>query len=186
MYGKITAILLALLYVFCMPGFLSAQKTTKPLLEYQFWYDDSGVVDRDKILGWTLAGTETLNFVGDRLILGSVPGVQTANERLMRLGIAGILLFPFHDTFNTAGHEYGHFRAYSRAGMRNFEFFERADSDQRRAAYPFLAVELMFRSHWLAEYAIMPRRHRKNGFAHAVGILTVNGRMRVRSAEPAD
>lgn len=112
----------------------------KPEATVRVWHNFStDALDRDEIASWTLVAPEFLHFAADRLILGDSEK-QTAGGRGIRLLGAILPLLAIEAPMMGASHEYGHFRADSIFGMKNFEFIDENDDSDRFSADPFNAI----------------------------------------------
>ncbi len=105
----------------------------EPKLEtrVRLWHNlsEAEILDADEIAGWSLAVPKFLNLAADKLIVGERPEDQGVPCRLAKLVFFGAPLGLANGIISGASHEYGHFRAYSRAGFRDFEFFRDVDGD---------------------------------------------------------
>lgn len=112
---------------------------------HNFSHDD--VLDRDEIAGWSLAVPELLHFAADKLILGDSEK-QGTGERVLRFFGAAAPLTVIESAIAGASHEYGHFRAYSMAGMRKYEFVNENDDFDSFSANPLNAFSTQLLTHW--------------------------------------
>lgn len=122
----------------------------RPGMTVRVWYNFSHeeVLDRDEIAGWSLAVPELLHFAADKGILGSDSERQGAGERVLRSFAAIAPLIVIESSIAGASHEYGHFRAFSMAGMNDFEFVNENDDSDRFSANPFNAFSTQLLKHW--------------------------------------
>lgn len=122
----------------------------QPEMKARIWHNFSepGVLGRDEIAGWSLAIPELLHFAADRLILGSEPEKQRTGERVLRFFGAVAPLAVIESAIAGVSHEYGHFRAYSMAGMDDYEFVNENDDSDRFSANPVNAFSTQLLTHW--------------------------------------
>lgn len=122
----------------------------RPEMKVRIWHNFSHdeVLDRDEITGWSLAVPELLHFAADKGILGNDPECQSTGERILRsFGVIAPLVV-IESSIAGASHEYGHFRAFSMAGMRHYKFVNENDDSDRFSANPFNAFSTQLLKHW--------------------------------------
>ncbi len=95
-----------------------------PHIQFQMWQSaiHPEILDIDSIAGYYLDAVEALHFGAD-LVVGRNPSEQIVWGRIIRSALAGTALFYLEHPLRGAAHEYSHFQALSRAGLKKFEIF---------------------------------------------------------------
>ncbi len=151
----------------------------KPEGHVRIYYDPSandGIYDRAFITSLTLSSCEVLHFAAGELLWGQHPKKQTPLERIVRSVGSVVPLVFLEIAITGASHEYGHFRAYSVAGMNdpvfgssdgsNVNYFVDPGTAIREIALQqFIPGEFLFASqdnttyyNWLRDPKYMPHR----------------------------
>lgn len=108
----------------------------------RIYYDPSandGIYDRAFITSATLSSCEALHFAVGELLWGSHPKDQTPLERMVRSIGSSLPLIFLEIPIDGASHEYGHFRAYNLAGMKDPVFWSSDGSNVDYFINPVLA-----------------------------------------------
>lgn len=136
------------LFLACLVGRLSAEPSESPPSIFdpgrfeirpeghaRIYYDSSannGIYDRAFVSSVTISGVEVMHFAVGKLIWGSEPKTQTPLERILRSLGSALPLVLIEIPMVGAAHEYGHFRAYNLAGMKEPRFIS---ADDRTSYY---------------------------------------------------
>ncbi|MDO8466780.1 MAG: hypothetical protein Q7S83_01415 [bacterium] len=155
----------------------------KPEGHARVYYDSSaneGIYDRAFISSWALSSSEALNFAAGKLIWGAEPKKQTPLERILRSLGSAIPLVLLQIPISGASHEYGHFRGYNLAGMKEPQFVSADDrtsyySDpgvafRQIALQSFIPGEFLLAGQSLEEsekFRKDPKRQRYEAYYHA-------------------
>jgi hypothetical protein len=106
--------------------------------DVEIWqnFSEPGALDRDEIAGWTLSASSIFH-AGVHAIF------KDRDESWFERTMALIPVVAIDFAIAAGSHEYGHFRAYSLAGMKGFQFAEVGNPENRFDADPLGAVETM-------------------------------------------
>ncbi|MEK7654091.1 MAG: hypothetical protein AAB345_02300 [Patescibacteria group bacterium] len=150
----------------------------------RIYYDSSandGIYDRAFVSSVTLTGAEAMHFAAGKFIWGSEPKKQTPLERILRSLGSALPLVLIEIPMIGAAHEYGHFRGYNLAGMKDPVFGSSDGSDidyivdpgsafRQIALQSFIPGEFLFASQSSKEFEKFkkdPDRQRYEAFYQA-------------------